>query len=157
MSNDALYQELKIEVQELIDALFGMSEMLLRKHGNFLPNGAVLRSGGAIAHVAVDPFKEDDLATSEEILPLLHDALRAEVAASLVQAVGLAENVTVTRQGERPTEAIKISLEHRRGLSIALYLPFEKRLFRGYKLGEVFWRHVAPEVGAFTLSAADGR
>ena len=42
MSNDALYQELKIEVQELIDALFGMSEMLLRKHGNFLPNGAVL-------------------------------------------------------------------------------------------------------------------
>jgi hypothetical protein len=157
MSNDALYQELKIEVQELVDALFGMSEMLLRKHGNFIPNGAVLRGDGAIAHVAVDPCKEDDLATSEEILPLLHEALRAEVTSNSVQAVGFAENVTVTRQGERSTDAIKVSLEHRRGLSIALYLPFEKRLFRGYKLGQIFWRHVDPEVAAFALSSTDGR
>ena len=89
------------------------------------------------------------LPPSTEVLPVLHDGLRQQSRGTPLRAIGIAENVTVTLKGERPTQAIKVLFEHKRGLTTALYLPFRKRFLRGYAFGKVFSVRAAPEVNAW--------
>ena len=75
--------------------------------------------------------------------------LRVQVAESDLRAIGVAENVSVTQEGQVATKAIKVLFEHRRGLTVALYLPFNKKLFRGYSFGTIFSVAAQPEVNAW--------
>jgi hypothetical protein len=145
-SSDALYSELEPDIVALASPLFELSERFLKARNNFLPHGAVLTDGGQVKLVAGAP--ENDWTNSTEVLPVLHDALR-QSAKEGVKALALAENVTITPEGGKATAAIKVLFEHQRGLVVALYLPFKKRLLRGYEFGESFSVLAAPEVNAW--------
>jgi hypothetical protein len=132
-SHAELYSEVKADITALADPLFDFSEQCLRNRGNFLPHGAVLTAEGKVRLVAADSGR--DRTTSAEVLPLLHEGLRAMAREEVIIAIGVAENVTVTPDRQRPTKAVKVLVEHERGLTVALYLPFEKRLFKGYEFG----------------------
>lgn len=149
-----LYSELKPDIGLVAGELFALSETFLRKNGNFLPHGAVLTEEGKIKLVAAAPETTNDQTNSVAVLPLLHDGLRQISREVSLRAIGVAESVTVTLEGKRPTEAIKVLLEHKRGLTVALYLPFEKRILRGYVMGSQFSVQAAPEVNAWAQSAA---
>lgn len=151
-SPEELYAELKSEISALADPLFEFSEQCLRKHGNFLPHGAVLTVDGKVELVGAHTGQEKT--NSTEVLPLLHEGLRSKAAEGHIKAVGVAENVTVTQPGQRPTSAVKVVFEHRRGLAVALYLPFEKRLFKGYQFGQTFSVLANAEINAWPPSAA---
>ncbi|NII10144.1 hypothetical protein [Oleiagrimonas sp. C23AA] len=150
-STDALYAELKPDIASVANQLFDLSEALLRDQGNFLPHAAVLTDDGDIRLVGA--VGESDLTTSVEILPILHDGVRQQARELPLQAIGVAENVTVTFEGQRPTKAIKVLFEHKRGLTVALYLPFEKKLLRGYIMGSTISKPAAPEVNAWSHDA----
>ena len=143
-SDEELYSELKPDVAALATPLFEMSEKFVGKRGNFLPHGAALKESGDVILIAGAP--PSDWTNATEVLPLVHDGLRASVRESPCAAVAVAESVTVTVPGQRPTTAIKVLLEHRRGLCVALYIPFKKRLFRGYSFGSPFTVPASPEV-----------
>jgi hypothetical protein len=149
---DELYSEVKPDIGAVAEPLFEFSEQCLRERGNFLPHGAVLTVDGKVELVGADTGQEKT--TSTEVLPLLHEGLRARAQQGEIKAVGVAENVTVTQQNQRPTKAIKVLFEHRRGLVVALYLPFEKRLFKGYQFGQTFSVLVEAEINAWPPSAA---
>jgi hypothetical protein len=146
-STDALYSELKPAIAAVADQLFDLSEAFLRNQGNFLPHAAILTDDGDIRLVGTG--RECDLTNSVEVLPLLHDGLRQQAREIPLQSIGVAENVTVTFEGQRPTKAIKVLFEHKRGLTVAIYLPFEKKLLRGYIMGSTISRLAAPEVNAW--------
>jgi hypothetical protein len=148
-STEDLYTELKPDMGAVANHLFDLSEVLLRKRGNFLPHGAVLTDEGEVKLVAAAPDGEKDETNSVEVLPVLHEGLRAQVKEISCKAVAVAENVTVTLEGQRPTNAIKVLFEHRRGLTVALYLPFEKKFLRGYVFGSPFSNAAEPEVSAW--------
>jgi hypothetical protein len=147
-----LYAELKPDVELLAQALFELSERFLRDQGNFLPHAAVLTDGGEVKLVAAAPPSE--VTNSTEVLPLLHDGLRHQAKDTALRAIGVSENVTVTLQGQQPTKAIKVLFEHKRGLTVALYLPFAKKLLRGFVMGQPFTLAAKPEVNAWDQSAA---
>jgi len=149
MSATDLYSELKPDLSQVVDALFDLSEVFLRKRGNFLPHGAVLTEDDEVKLVAAAPDGSSDFTNSTEVLPLLHDGLRQMSRDIALKAVAVAENVTVTLEGNRSTQAIKVLVEHRRGLNVALYLPFERRLFRGYSFGSTFSVAAKPEINAW--------
>jgi hypothetical protein len=153
---DELYAELKPDLAAVADPLFEMSEHLLRKHGRFLPHGAVLSEQGEVRLVTAAPGLNRRLTNSIEVLPVLHEGLRQECREASIKAVGVAENVTVTLEGERTTQAIKVLFEHMRGLTVALYLPFEKRLLRGYRFGASFSVAANPEVKPWSGGQATG-
>ena len=153
-TSEDLYAELKPDIGIIANQLFELSEVFLRKTGNFLPHGAVLTEGGEVRLVAAAPRSLDESTNSTEVLPLLHEGLRYQAREGSLRAVGVAENVTVTQEGQRPTEAIKVLFEHRRGLAVALYLPFQKKLLRGYVMGSPFSILVAPEVNPWAENAA---
>lgn len=146
-TND-LYAEVKAGIEAVANPLFDFSEVRLKKRGNFLPHGAVLDSKGKVGLVAAAP--DNDITDSTEVLPLLHESLRAEAKDNELVAIGVAENVTVTPNGQLPTEAIKVLFEHKRGLVVALYLPFKKKFMRSYSFGQAFTIVSAGEVNAWT-------
>ncbi|QID16221.1 hypothetical protein G3580_00425 [Nitrogeniibacter mangrovi] len=148
-STDALYSELKPDIAMVANQLFDLSETLLRKQGNFLPHAAVLTEDGDLRLVGAAPDTKSDRTNSTEVLPLLHDGLRFEAKQFPLKAIGIAENVTITLEEQRPTKAIKVLFEHKRGLTVALYLPFEKRLLKGYVFGSTFSLAANPEVNVW--------
>lgn len=75
---DELYLEVKPDIEAVANPLFEFSEQCLRKRGNFLPHAAVLDAVGKVGLVAAAPDTKNDQTNSTEVLPLLHDGLRAQ-------------------------------------------------------------------------------
>jgi hypothetical protein len=152
MAINNLYSELKGEISAIANPLLDLSMQSLEKRGNFLPHGACLDANGQVSLVAAAP--ENEIANSTEVLPLLHEGLRASAKRKELVAIGVVENVTITPDGQASTEAIKVLFEHKRGLVVALYLPFKKKFLRGYSFGETFTVVVAGEVNPWPESVA---
>jgi hypothetical protein len=152
-TTDSLYSEVKLDIAALATPLFELSELCLRKQGNFLPHAAVLTEDGEVIQVAAAPDTGSDLTNSTEVLPVLHNGVRMQANKLALKAIGIAENVNITLEGRRATKAIKVLFEHKRGLSVALYLPFEKKLLKGYVFGDTFSLAVDPEVNAWAHDA----
>jgi hypothetical protein len=146
-----LYAKLKGEVAAVVNPLFDFSEQCLKENGNFLPHGAYLDSNGKVGLFAA--ALENGITNSTEVLPLLHEGLRAHAKEQELIAIGVAENVTVTPDGQPTTEAIKVLFEHRRGLVVALYLPFKKKFLRGYSFGQAFTVAATGEINAWPETA----
>ena len=151
--SEALYRELKPEIGEVASELFHLSKTFLAEQGNFLPHAVVLTSTGDLRLVGADPGNSDGTACSTEVLPLLHYGLRQQASPEVV-AVGVAENVTVTLDGQSPTSAIEVLFEHCRGLTVALYLPFDSHPDGTFVFGTVFSKVADPEVVPWARSVA---
>ncbi len=95
------------------------------------------------------PESENDLTNSIEVLPALHRGLKSLVKEREIIALGVAENVTVALEGNKPTHAIKVLFEHKNGFSVALYLPFEKKLLKGFIFGNTFSHDAKSEINAW--------
>src|SRR5690606_28694131 len=121
-------------------------ETFLRKRGGFLPHGAVLGADGEVRLTMAAPEDLDARVSAADVLPRLHDALRAEARAHDLAAVAVCEDVTITPAGQTPTKAVKVLVEHRRGLTVALYLPWKRKLLGGLAFGEIMAAPAKPEV-----------
>lgn len=143
---DPLRAELQPDIDVVANALFDLSRMFLRRQDRFLPHGAVLTEAGGLRLVAAAGDGAQEVATPAQALALLQEELRRHAHAFRVKAVGVAEDVTVELEGQRSTRAIKVSFEHRRGLALAIYLPFRRRLFRGHVMGTPVTRSATPQI-----------
>jgi hypothetical protein len=148
--NDALYAELKPDIQQLAGPLFEVSDSFVRKRGAFLPHGAVLTASGETRMIMAAPpdFEKRPVSTTE-VLPMLHEALRVAAREEKLRAIAACEDVTVTMEGQKQTAAIKVLVEHERGLCVALYLPYRRKWLGGYNFGNMFVRSAIPEVVAW--------
>jgi hypothetical protein len=144
-AHDDLYAELKDEVFLLSEPLFEASKRFLRNRGDFLPHGAMLTAVNEVELTMAVP-DGDDLVSSVEVLTLLHKALRIAATERHLRAVAVCEHVHITREGQAQTPAIKVLVEHSRGLCTALYMPYRKTRFGGYSFGDVFAIDATPEV-----------
>jgi hypothetical protein len=144
---EVLYKELKADFENVADPLISASTLFLRNRGAFLPHGATLLADGEVRLImAVPPDFETRAGTAYEVLPLLHQSLRKAATESHVVAVAACEDVRITIGGKSESPAIKVLIEHVRGLTAAFYLPYSKRLFRGYRFGDMILKSVAAEV-----------
>jgi hypothetical protein len=148
-TEEEVYKEHLPEISAIANSLFLVSENLLKKNDNFLPHGAVLNKEGKVDLVMATPDSGEDITNSTEVLPALHRALQLWVRENDIIALGVAENVSVSREGEPPTQAVKVLFEHKDGFTIALYVPFEKKPLQGYKFGKGFINNPKPEVNAW--------
>jgi hypothetical protein len=145
----ALYAEIKPEIQIVSARLFDLSKTFLDAQDNFLPHAAVLTAESKIELVGAQG--QNDLTNSAEILPLLQGGLRELAKRKALTAIGIAENVIITPPGKSATSAIKVLFEHRRGITVALYLPFEKNLLGGYVFQDMLSLLAKPEVNAWLM------
>lgn len=132
-----LYSELKADVAALADPLFEHSQNHLRARDAFLPHAAVLSAEGKVVMMGAMTGSRDGQASAEYILPMLLGGIRQMSREKVLVAFGVAESVSLNR-GETPMQAIKVLLEHERGLNVALFLPFRKAEDGEYQFGEPF-------------------
>jgi hypothetical protein len=132
-----LYAELKADVAALADPLVEHSQKQLRARDSFLPHAAVLSAEGKVVMMGAMTGSPDGQANADYILPMLLNGVRQIAREKVLVAFGVAENVSLHR-GEAPMPAIKVLLEHERGLNIALFLPFRKADDGEYHFGEPF-------------------
>lgn len=144
---ETLYGELKGDFQTISEPLFDFARQQLRRCGMFLPFGASLSRDGKVTLNAASTGQ--DIASSTEVLPILHDGLRSEGANSATAAVAVCERVMMTPEGGSQTDAIKVLVEHARGLTVAFYQPCRKRLLLGWRFAEIVAVPAKPEVGAW--------
>jgi hypothetical protein len=142
---EELYGEVRPDVSALAQPLIELSEKALRERGSFLPHAAALTEGkirlvGAMCNTATG------VANSTHILPLLRQGLKSMAHERPVTAIGVAETVTVTPDGQAPSQAIKVLLEHHRGLTMALYVPFAQDTAGDIKFGSPLSMFVQPEI-----------
>lgn len=142
-----LYAEVKADVVAVADPLFEHSRNRLQAKDDFLPHAAVLSADGKVVLMGAMTGSKDGQANSTHILPMLLNGVRQVSREKVLVAVGIAENVSLTR-GEMPMQAIKVLLEHERGLTVALFLPFHKAEGGEYHFGEAF---VTPAPAALNL------
>ena len=135
-------EEQLADVKPLIETLFDLSCDFVSKFGNFLPHGASLDQMGDVTLCAAAPENERTDAT--EVLPLLHEGLRAQTSKLDTLAVAVSESVFI---GPDMTPAIKVLVEHRAGMTLAYYLPWKKRMLRKPTFGEMVIQEAEPEVG----------
>ena len=119
-----------------------------------MPQGAVLTEQGETRLIMGMPEGfEGRLVSSVEVLPVLHEALRAAVREGGVRAVAVCEDVTITPENQKATCAIKVLVEHSRGLCVGLYLPYRRKILGGYAIGDMFARSAPSEVLAWGMGS----
>lgn len=154
-NSDELYAELKSDIQALAGPLFDASHRFVLERGAFVPHGAILTTNGETrAIMAAPPGFEQRLVSAIEVLPVLHEALQTAARKDDVQAVAVCEDVKITPEGQKQTAALKVLVEHRRGLCVALYMPYRRKLFGGYRFGSIFVRSADPELSPWPDSEA---
>lgn len=130
---DELYGELKGDLQTVSEPLFEFACQQVKKQGTFLPIGSKLTETGEASLVLAAPT--EDVTSSDIVLPLLVSALTQSATAA--NAVALCEWVKIELAGGKQTDAVKVHAQHKRGLTVAFYLPATKSLFRGWQFGEM--------------------
>jgi len=149
---DDLYAALKADLNAAATPLLELGEQSVRKRGAFLPFGAALCDDGEVKLVTA--ISERDLASAEDVLPLLLEALAHAAAVTTTVAVATAEWVLIATDDTSERPAIKVSVHHRGGLAIAFYEPATKGPLGGWQFGELIARPSAGLVSAWPAARA---
>ena len=149
MSTQAeIYAAVRGDLGALARPLFEKSEQLLRERGDFLPHAAVLTPEGRVSLLGAMCNTKDGFANSWHILPLVHDGLRSMAAEREIAAVGVAERVDAI-PGAGAVHAVKVLLEHQRGLAIAFYMPIVRDEMDRVAFGSMITLFTESEVNAW--------
>lgn len=149
MSTQAeIYAAVRGELGALARPLFEKSEQLLRERGDFLPHAAVLTPEGRVSLLGAMCNTKDGFANSWHIRPMVHDGLRSMAAERELTAIGVAEHVDAI-PGAGAAHAVKVLLEHQRGLAIAFYMPFERNDIGVFVFGKMVTLFTESEVNAW--------
>lgn len=140
-----LYDELKADVVAIADPLFEQSRKSLQSRDFFLPHSAVLTADGKVSLLGAMTGSKGGHANAPQVLQMLHKGLRQMSREKVLMAVGIATQATLTR-GDQPQTAIRVLLEHERGLTVALQLPFHRDDDGRYSFGEAFVMPAEPEL-----------
>ena len=127
------------ELDELLNALFGMAERLLAKQGAaFLPVGAIMLSHGEIRHVGAQ-VEGEEYPGAQPVLAVLNDMFRKLAAEGKLKAAGVAYDVVTVPPGRHEKQdAICCSLEHFLGDAFDVFKPYARSERGDLEFGEIF-------------------
>jgi hypothetical protein len=123
------------ELDELVDYCIGFAKQQLSKYGSFHPFGASVKTDGS---PLVDGILLDDEHTAaQSVIDNYTEIYQSQARAGELRAAALCWDSRVSLGNSPKTDAIAIGLEHSNGESTTVYLPYKKRLLRGYQYGEL--------------------
>jgi hypothetical protein len=140
-----LYNELKGDVIAVADPLFEHAQKGLEARGDFLPQAAVLSPDGKVTLIGAMTGSKNGAANAAQVLAMLRNGLRQMAREKVLSAIGIAQNAAVTKDGQ-PMRVVRVLLEHERGLTVALMLPYIRNEDGSYAYGEAFVLPAEPEL-----------
>jgi hypothetical protein len=114
----------KQECERLLDSVFPVAELLLKKQGTFYPFGGYMEPNGEITHVGAKD-SDTDYPMSEDLIDLLRSSFREMAGTRKCKASALIIDVRVTPAGSnQKTDAIQACLDHVDGYSVEVFFPY---------------------------------
>ena|SRR5579859_6432939 len=114
------------DLNELLDALLGMSETLLKEQGEFLPIGAVILSDGDLRHVG-GQIDGDEYPGSQALIDLLTENFQQWASDGKLRAAGICYDVLTVPPGKhQKQDAVCFGLEHWLGETADVFRPYTR-------------------------------
>jgi hypothetical protein len=123
------------DLDRLLDFLIPFAQKMLQKNGAFLPFAASIKVDGELNPLAYMPDTDSPNAT--ELIEKHGEILRHLAATGEIQAGAICYDGRVSVGGAAKQDAITVLLEHTNEEAVTIYLPYKKRLLRGYEFGEI--------------------
>lgn len=134
------------ELNALFDTLLPVAQMLLRKHGEFYPFGAVMTSNGEIRHIGAK-MEGNDYPPSQPLIDLLTETFKKQARKGELRAAGICYDVRTVPPGEdQKRDAVCCGLEHYSGETVDVFVPYVKPADGDIQYGEIF---AAKRIGQF--------
>ncbi len=126
---DGASQEAQDDLDGLVAATLPLAQKMLAEHGEFYPFAAQVTEAGEIGMVAA-AVDDASRPPSSDVIEGLYEGLAR--LASESRAVAVASDVRIASN----SDAIRVEVEHRDGIAIAVLLPYTtKRFGRGHEFG----------------------
>jgi hypothetical protein len=142
---NSLYHELKIDLQTVAEPLLDFACQQVNERSGFLPVGAKLTEAGETILVAAAP--SEDITSSDIVLQRLIEALLRD--ALTANALAFCEWVKIEDTGGKQCDAIKVCAQHKRGLTVAFYVPATKPPLESWEFGEMIVISADPFIGSW--------
>jgi hypothetical protein len=119
-------------MDSLLDVLMTFAVETLKRQGEFYPFAGFLPAEGGPELLAV--AMEDERPRSSDMNAELENALR-----TLVQEGARAGAIaTDVRLPESDGDAIRVHVEHVQGDAVDVFMPYTKKMLRGFDFGDLF-------------------
>lgn len=127
----------KDEVDALMNEVLPFAQKMLAEHGEFYPYGGAISSKGEFIHVGA--HDGDEHPPSQRLIAILTESFQAQAKAGAYTATAIVFDVRVKPpSSEQKTDAIQINLDHRDGMSVECFLPYQIRGKNDVVYGEMF-------------------
>jgi hypothetical protein len=116
----------------MLNEALPFAQQTLDRRGAFYPYALKLTAEGETGMVAADPG-QGEYPQSTDVLSMLYSGLESQ--RETLRAVAVVADVRI---GTPPSDAIRVDIEHREGVALAVFLPYaKKRLGRGVTYGDI--------------------
>ncbi len=113
----------KADCEALMNSVIPFAEQMLSHHGEFLPFGGAMRSGGEMVSVA--GYDGDEHPQSSDVVHLIKEGFIEAARQGQYKATALVYNARVKLPStDDKSDAIVVSLNHRDGYSIVVAFPY---------------------------------
>jgi len=114
----------KEQLEKLLASVLPFAQMMLEKSGEFYPYGATMSAEGQITDVG--GYTGDEHPKSVEVINLLTGGFKASATVGKIMACALVVDVRVIPPGQvEKTDAISVRLDHRDGMSVIMFYPYQ--------------------------------
>ena len=110
------------DCDRILDTAVPFAQQMLESYGEFYPYALKMLDNGATEGVTTKSGT-DEWPKSEDVLRSLYARLAAQSAT--LRAVAVVADVLLTSE-TAPIDAIRVDIEHREGVAIAVIIPYEK-------------------------------
>lgn len=130
-------QSQKQELEQLLSAAMPFAEQMLKTNGEFYPYGSTMDSQGKIS--AAGGYTGTAHPKSTELIDLLKASFRHDAKAGKIVACALVYDIRTIPPGKTTkTDAIRVDLDHRDGMSLTVVYPYTIAPDKTFILGEPF-------------------
>jgi hypothetical protein len=135
----------KADFEAMANGLFPFAQEMVRKTGSFLPFGGFINPSGQFEMYAA--YNGEEHPEPSAIVALLTEGFREGVADRRMRAFGACVDVrTIPPGSTEKCDAVMLSMEHSDGIGINGFLPYRKRMFRGYEFLDPFYERVETRI-----------
>ena len=119
---DDVSPEAQEDCDKVLDTALPFAQQMLESYGEFYPYAIRMLDNGVTEGLTTKPGK-DEWPRSELVLEKLYERLITQ--AATLRAVAVVTDVLLTTDAE-PIDALKVDVEHREGVAIAVLVPYSK-------------------------------
>jgi hypothetical protein len=125
------------EAEEVLNAGLPFAQRRLGQYGEFFPFGFAMTSKGKV--VAVPLSVQDEHPPSQTVIDELNAAFKAGASSGEYKATGLFVDVLAQPPGKAAkTDGVRVSLEHRSGYCVDVFVPYSRGADGKIVMGESF-------------------